>query len=169
MIRSANFNDAADIASVHISAWQESYKNIINQEYLNQISFIAKLQLREQMLANQSSENISLVGVHDGKIIGFCDGGRSRETSNEYSGEIYAIYLLEEFKGKGIGSELFSHMRNHLINNGLTPYIVRVLAENKFACKFYKKHGGKIFAKKVMRIGNEEYTEIAYIFFSKKN
>lgn len=93
MIRSANFNDAADIASVHISAWQESYKNIINQEYLNQISFIAKLQLREQMLANQSSENISLVAVHEEKIIGFCDGGRSRETSKMSIAEKFMPFI----------------------------------------------------------------------------
>lgn len=164
LIRHANFNDAAGIASVHVKAWRQSYKGILNLNYLKQISFTAKLQLREQILANQNSENISLIAMHEEKVIGFCDGGRAREISNEYNGEIYAIYLLEEFKGNGVGSELLSHMRKHLVNNALTPYIVWVLEANNHARKFYEKQCGKIFAKQVVKIGNEEYTEIAYIF-----
>ena len=38
-IRKSSFEDAQEVAFVHVLAWQESYKNIIDANYLSNISF----------------------------------------------------------------------------------------------------------------------------------
>lgn len=60
-----------------------------------------------------------------------------------YRGEIYAIYLLDEFKRHGIGKTLLNYINRHLKQHLLTPYVTWVLEENKTACQFYEKYFNK--------------------------
>ncbi|MBS0351613.1 MAG: hypothetical protein JSR33_10615 [Proteobacteria bacterium] len=39
LIRRATLEDAEKIAEIHVRAWQESYQDIIDQNYLEAISF----------------------------------------------------------------------------------------------------------------------------------
>ena len=162
--RQARFEDAEAIAKVHMKAWKESYVGLIEQEYLDAISFNDRLTLRKKILTTNIHGFFNLVVLHNEEIIGFCDAGPCSSKSIGYKGEIYAIYLLNEYKHSGIGSELIQKTKEHLLEQQMTPFIVWTLADNKKACQFYKKHGGIIFDKKVEKIGRIEYQEIGYLF-----
>jgi Acetyltransferase (GNAT) family. len=41
-----------------------------------------------------------------GKIVGFAAGGRERMGKYMYQGELFAIYILEEYQRQGIGRQL---------------------------------------------------------------
>jgi len=161
-IRLAIPSDAEAIAIVHVQAWQETYKNIIDNNYLNNISFEEKLVLRKKILSEQKENEIHLVALVGEKVVGFCDGGKARDVGNK--GEIYAIYLLDEYKRQGIGKALFNKIRSYFITHGLTPFIVWVLESNFTAREFYQKLGGTEIAAEMVNIGNDTYKEIAYSF-----
>jgi GNAT superfamily N-acetyltransferase len=164
LIRSATFEDAEKIAYIHVKAWQESYKGIIHQNYLDTISFSERLAFRKKILMYPKTAQINLVAVQNDQIIGFCDAGVAFDSSEAYCGEIYAIYLLNEFKRHGAGKTLFNYINKLLEEHLLMPYVTWVLEENRTACRFYEKCGGQFFKNKSVEIGDQNYIEIAYIF-----
>ena len=164
LIRGATLEDAEKIADIHVKAWQESYKGIIDQNYLDTISFSERLAFRKKILMHPKPAQINLVAVQNNQIIGFCDAGVAFDSNEVYRGEIYAIYLLNEFKQHGIGKTLFNYVNRHLEEHLLMPYVTWVLEENKTACRFYEKCGGQFFKKKSVEIGDQNYIEISYLF-----
>lgn len=164
LIRKATLEDVESIASIHVKAWQESYKGIIEQNHLDAISFSDRLDLRKKILTFPKPAQINLVAVQENKVVGFCDAGAAFDQNDVYHGEIYAIYLLNEFKGRGIGRKLMKHVREHLELYSLIPYVAWVLEQNIGACNFYEKNGGQFFQKKLITIGDKRYIEISYLF-----
>jgi predicted acetyltransferase len=165
LIRPAVYEDAEDVERVRIQSWKESYRGLIDQSFLDQLSFEKSLKMRQQILQANTSDKIFLVAVNQGQIIGFCDAGPNRIDSDGFPGEVYAIYLLEEYKHLGIGKKLFSKACDHLIKKELTPYLVWTLEENQTARRFYEKMGGTLFSKRIDKIiGDPEYKEVGYIF-----
>ena len=84
--------------------------------------FENKLASREKILQDNSPNKINLVALEGSRIIGFCNAGPSFILSPDYLGEIYAIYLLNGFKGSGIGKRLLLAATIHLKQESLLPY-----------------------------------------------
>ena len=164
IIRPANIHDAEHIAKIHVAAWQQSYKGIISQTYLDEIPLQDRLDLRNKILSEHNPDSIHLLATINDQIVGFCDAGPSFTKSNLFHGEIYAIYLLDEYKHFGIGSTLLKSTHAHLTQKQLLPYIVWVLKKNIPACSFYEKHGGHKIDEEMVDIGGVAHPEIAYIF-----
>ncbi len=164
-IRPATLADAEAIVRVHITAWQESYKGIIEQSYLDNLSYEDRLVFRKQILIDQAASSIHLVALHENQIVGFCDAGPSSTKSQDYRGEIYAIYLLEGYKHLGIGTKLMNVAMAHLSQHGLTPSITWVLEENKPACSFYEKYGGQKTGGKPVEYSGVAHKAVSYVFW----
>ena len=164
VIRKATIDDAKAIASVHVRSWHESYIGIISDEYMNNLSYDERLTLRRSLLSDLKSNALHLIATDNGKVIGFCDAGAYRAHNSEIKGEIYAIYILNEYKNFGIGSQFMQQAYSYFLNNQFTPFIVWVLKENKIARKFYEKHGGIKWGEDIIKIGEDNFKEIAYLF-----
>ena len=164
LIRAATLKDAESIADIHVKAWQESYRGIIEQNYLDEISFSEKLAFRKEILTHPKPAQINLVAIQNNQIVGFCDAGVAFEQHASYRGEIYALYILNQFKRCGIGKNLLDFAAGHLTQYSLIPFITWVLEDNKAACRFYEKYGGRFFKKKEVEIGGKNYAEISYLF-----
>ncbi len=52
-------------------------------------------------------------------IVGFADFGEPRDNIDGYEAELYAIYLLPEFQGRGIGAGLFRRGVEDLVKRGV--------------------------------------------------
>lgn len=126
-IRTATLKDAESIAKIHVKAWQESYKGIISQTYLDEMPLQDRLDLRKRILSEHNPDSIHLVATINDQIVGFCDAGPAFTESNLFHGEIYAVYLLNEYKHSGIGSTLITSAHTHLTQKKLLPYIAWVL------------------------------------------
>lgn len=119
-------------AFVHWRCWHEVYTGIANQEFLDKMT----LEKYEEK-AFLWLDNI-LVAKEADRVIGFVGyGAHSQEPFA--IGEIFALYLLPEFWGKGIGLRLleaaFEQMKE-------CPEIcLWVFKENKRAIRFYRKCG----------------------------
>lgn len=168
-IREATESDASGIAFVHVNSWQTSYAGIIEQSFLDNISYDKRLASWTEIL--KSKDSVHLVATFDGKIIGFASAGPVRSESHvdllpqEPSiGEIYAIYLMEQHKGKGCGKALFNRCCLWLRQQGFASFVVGVLADNIHARHFYERQGGKIMGEVTINIGDKDYQETYYLF-----
>ncbi|WP_090085518.1 GNAT family N-acetyltransferase [Lentibacillus persicus] len=157
-IRKATQGDAAGIAKVHIDSWRTTYKNIVPDDYLDSLNYEERKKRWKQIVY----EGIVYVAEHDGKIVGFSSGGKEREGKyNHYDGELYAIYILKEYQGKGIGKKLVKPIVDELTKAGFRSMLVWVLKDND-ATYFYENLGGEYVDSAVITICSAALKEIAY-------
>ncbi len=96
-------------------------------------------------------------------VVGFVMGGLNRdEDANVFKGEIYGIYILDEYQGKGTGRRLFIRGVQSLLQDGMDSVKVWVLADNVKARGFYERLGGKPVDARDIEIGGKWYAEVAY-------
>ena len=158
-IRKATVEDAANIAHVHVIAWQESYRGIVPQPYLDSLNTDARTEIWKSQLG-QADINV-FVSILDGKVCGWVGGGLAREPVLDYDGEIYGIYLLDAAKRRGIGRRLMRSIAEALRAHGLNKAVLWVLADNP-SRHFYEHLGAEEIARKNMVVGGADLLAIAY-------
>jgi ribosomal protein S18 acetylase RimI-like enzyme len=90
-----------------------------------------------------------IIAEVDNKVVGFCDVGPSRDDdANEYTGEVYGIYVKPDYMHRGIGSTLLESGLNYLREKGLKVVTLWVLEANSNTRKFYEKHGSVLTGRK---------------------
>ena len=159
-IRVAGINDVNGIAQVHVDSWRSTYKGIISEEYLSNLSIEHRERNWIWTFNNLKSDEVIFVAENDGRIIEFY-GGKSRAQNYHYDAELYAIYVLKEFQGQGIGRELIRALLSHLRTNNYKSLMVWVLEQNP-STAFYKRIGGRSFNQQEIQIGEETLMEIAF-------
>lgn len=118
-------------AYVHFSCWQDAYRGMVDENYL------AALTLEKcEELAYKWRDNI-LVAKEGEKVVGFAGYGKSGELPD--CGEVYALYVLAEYRGKGVGSRLLDAAL--LCLRAYPKKCLWVLKENKKAIAFYQSKG----------------------------
>ncbi len=118
-------------AFVHWRSWHDTYPGLVIQEYLDKLT----LEKCEE-IAFSWPDNL-LVAKDKDRVIGFVGYGQSTEEP-EY-GEIFALYVLSEYRGMGIGRRLMDAGLEKLKEY---PKIhVWLLKENRRAFRFYEKCG----------------------------
>ena len=121
---------------VHYRAWQEAYAGLIDCDYLAGMS-------EEKCIkqAYQWRENVLVAKDGDG-VIGFVGAGRSFDADYGECGEIYALYILSKYYGKGVGYALMNAAFERL--SGCKRVILWVLRGNERAIKFYERYGFQV-------------------------
>ena len=128
-------------AFVHWKSWHEAYPGLVDRDFLDSMT-------REKCEETAFRRREGLLVAKDGdRVAGFVGyGGRGEEDPD--TGEIFALYVLAEYWGRG-PARLLMEAALH----GLRRYprvCVRVLKENRRAIRFYEKYG-------FVRDGKEEY------------
>ncbi|MEL7647713.1 MAG: GNAT family N-acetyltransferase [Sedimentibacter sp.] len=166
IIREAKISDALSIAKVNVDTWRSTYKGILSNEYLNNLSYEQREQAMKNIINNSKKDGISIFVIEESinRIVGFFTCGRERNNDEIYHGELYAIYIIEEYQNKGIGKMLFNHVQERLSSQKLHPMLIWVLEENKPACNFYEIRGGNRIKERYINIENEILKEVAYGF-----
>ena len=143
-IEKLNIENVEYYARVNALAWKQSYKGIVNDDFLELINTEPEIQKTIANLKkglNDSSRRF-LIKYND-EYVGLI---RVRKTKyNKYSecGELGALYLLDSVKGKGLGKILFNKAINELKNMNYNKMILGCLSENP-SNDFYKHMGGKL-------------------------
>src|SRR5262249_4376593 len=122
-----------------------------------------------KILAERKGIHLAVVEEETEKIVGFSDAGPARDPTGVGSAELYAIYLLEEKKGLGLGSQLFSCTVQELTTLGFWSMYLWVLSENIQARRFYERMGGAVDGEKFNDLGGRLYKEVAYAFQFDRN
>lgn len=161
-IRPATVDDARAIGAVHVASWRNAYRGIVSDEVLNQLSVRRRASHWRQRLSDESANEVTYVALDDeNELIGFASGGRERDSDREFSGELFAIYLLQETQRQGIGRKLAFAVLEEIHNAGHNNILVWVLATNP-ARKFFEQIGATAFRERTVDIDGVEHLEIGY-------
>jgi GNAT superfamily N-acetyltransferase len=166
MIRKLLPENCRDYTACHILCWQCAYKGIMPDSYLENLP--NELEQRTLQLMKILSEFDGMYLYYyaeiDGKMAGRLIIGKSLDDDKPLAGEIAAIYLTQEYWGKGFGREMMNFARAHLKRMGYSEIILWVLEENKRAIRFYEKYGFTFDGtKKEVNIG-KPLIEVRYTF-----
>ncbi|MEG4282602.1 GNAT family N-acetyltransferase [Microcoleus sp. A006_D1] len=163
IVREAKIADAPAIARVNVDTWRTAYRKIVPPDYLAQQSYQKRESSWQEILANvKNTGGFVCVAENDsGQIVGFAAGGCERTGKYIYQGELFAIYILEEYQRQGIGQQLVRAVATKLAELSLNSMLVWVLGDNS-ACQFYVFLGGeKVDEEQTSRAG-VLLKEIAY-------
>lgn len=161
LIRKATYDDIKGMAKVNVDSWRVTYKNIVPDTYLDSMSY----DLREKSFqkALDDEQVIVYAAKEDEEVVGYIIGGKNREIEEfpAYEGEVYALYILEEFHGRGIGKELVSKLFDELKARGIQHVMVKVLKDNS-AKLFYQRLGAKYVDVTCFEISHSKLAEEVY-------
>lgn len=145
IIRRKERKDCADVAHVMTIAWNETYKGIVPDDFLNNLYNNEKQRATNSYNNFNENDNHQFVLEIDNKIVGFVNVGLTDEKEYENCGELHAIYIINGYKGKGYGKKLFEAGVNELKSMGFDKMVIGCLDGNP-SNEFYKYTGG-IFVK----------------------
>lgn len=160
--REATLTDAEDVARVHIQAWQESYRNLLHSDYLASLDLGERILSRRKLLEAPPPDFKCFVALIHNKLIGFCDMGRAHFDLSPIKGQVHSLYLLNDYKSRGIGTRLWYTAVDHLEQRSLVPYMNWVLEENHQARRFYEVKGGEFFLREDVAFGGRLYKKVGY-------
>src|ERR1700682_3062693 len=151
MVRSAELEDAGEIARVHVATWRGAYRGLLPDEFLASLSQKHYTE-RWRRVIDEGSSRVFVVDEPDG-IAGFASGGRERAGENGFAGELYALYVLEGAQRQGHGRALVRTVAGALHEMELPDMIVWVLRDNAGARHFYERLGGAYVREQPITIG----------------
>ncbi|MDQ0110741.1 GNAT family N-acetyltransferase [Paenibacillus harenae] len=159
-IRKASLEDAKGIAKVHVDSWKSTYKHIISDEFLNNLSYDQRSDLWNRNISKHG--NYVFVALNnEEEIIGFADCGKRESNNIDNSGDLTSIYLLEEYQGKGIGKQLLKTLFLQFEDLGYNKVFVEVLKDNKTRY-FYEYYGANLFKSELITISGNELSLLKY-------
>lgn len=141
-VRRAQPSEAGAIAEVQARSWQAAYLGMLPNEVLVGFSEAQGVTFWQRILERVNGDDLVLVCALDGEVVGFVSSGPIRDRIPGYSGEFYALYVLPEAQGCGIGTALIAHAGRALVRRRCLSAAVWVLEDNDFGRRFYERLEG---------------------------
>jgi L-amino acid N-acyltransferase YncA len=166
-IRQARLEDAREIAHVRVITWRATYRNLLPEDVLANLSYEKSEETWREILTSNQRQGYAFVAEdHEtGQVVGFAIGGPERNADLLYQGELYAIYILPEYQGKGLGRRLAASVARSLLKAGMKSMLIWMLDGNP-ADGFYRTMGG--IPRRVMNvtIGEGVYRQTGYAWLN---
>jgi GNAT superfamily N-acetyltransferase len=139
-IRSARLTDAPAIARVHVQSWQAAYRDVVPGEYLDTLDAEKREPLWRESISRGTPE--IWVAEVQSRVVGWSAFGMSRDPdAQSHTGELEAIYLLQDYWHTGTGWALWLVSRRRLVERGFSVVTLWTLADNLRASRFYAAAG----------------------------
>ncbi len=140
-IRTAQVDDAAAIARVHVRSWQEAYESIVPAAHLASLDPETRADEWARNLASAPHDHVrTWIAALEGTLLGFVTVGPSRdEDARPREREIYSMYLDPGTWGHGVARHLVRTVVHEL--GEAAPLSLWVLAENERARHFFRRTG----------------------------
>lgn len=162
-VREYRYEDIPDIAKIHVKTWQSTYKDILPETYLNELSEGLEEKIKyHQKQYGKNKMNHTIVVEKDNQVCGFMIyGPRRHESHDDQAAEIYALYILKSYQHMGLGHDLMAYAVDDLIKKDYTDLRIWALKDNQYR-HFYEKLSGVVKEEKDIFIGNESFGEVCY-------
>lgn len=146
-VRRKKIEDCADFEHVMTVSWNESYKGILSEELLNGLIFSEKNRTERSIREFDINNNHQFVLDDNGTVVGFVIVGPSNVIEYDRCGEIYALYIINAYKGNGYGKKLVEAGKKELKEMGFNRMVIGCFEKNP-SNDFYKHLGGSFFKKR---------------------
>ena len=131
------------VARVHVRSWQAAYRNILPDDYLNQLRPEDRA-AKYDFASRDALKPHTIVAVEVGMspaIHGFATTMPVTDSDMPGHGELCALYVDPQHWGHGLGVALVSAARAQMWEQGFRMAILWVLTGNVRAERFYQKDG----------------------------
>ncbi|MGQ7792225.1 GNAT family N-acetyltransferase [Faunimonas sp. B44] len=149
-VRKGRPSDAGSIADVHAAAWREAYSGVIPALALERMIVRRAAPWWAEVAKKGNGLLVLDVG---GKVAGYTTFGAARTRSRATVAEIQEFYLAPEYQGIGLGSRLFAGAVKIIRAQGYPRLVIRALADNDRATRFYERRGGRLVARSEETLG----------------
>lgn len=164
-IRRATAEDAQAIAELRVDVWLETYRGIMPDDYLDDMSVDQSEELWQRVLsADFASRAAVLVAVRGGEIVGFAAGFLMAEERHGADAELNAVYLRKDARRAGWGRCLVNQVANACRGLGAHAMLAWVMQENKGACRFFESLGAELVVEQSFVWDEVEMIEVGYIW-----
>ena len=142
-VRIATVNDAEAIESVRIATWKACYRGIVPWDaYLDDLSVQSSRVDQMRRAIDRADEGGRVVAVTDSQVIGMGIAGPPEDDQvQDGIGEIYAVYVLPEWQGRGVGRVLLDRLTASLRALGYRAAILWTLRDRHPTRRFYESNG----------------------------
>jgi len=143
MIRPAMPADAAAIAAVQVASWRAAYRGLLPDGVLADLSTVEWERIWAARLADPPARSaVLLAEVESGDLAGFSGLGPSLDPAAPADqGQLYTIYLRQQYWNRGIGLALHSAAMRRFAELGYRSATLWVLESNARAIAFYRRTG----------------------------
>ena len=140
-IRKRKKEDTKSIANIVTVSWKETYKGIVPDYFFKELENNEEQRAKNAYDSFDITNNNQLVLEVEDKVVGFVSYGPAKENDFENCGEIIALYIIKQYKGKGFGKKLVDNAKKELKKLGYNKMIIACLKGNP-SNEFYKHIGG---------------------------
>jgi hypothetical protein len=179
-VRRARATDATAIGAVHVAAWRSAYPGILPDSFLSRLSVPRQAAYYDGAIRAGVGVHVATVsgadlGVGDRpggipRVIGFVSGAPSRTAAQRNrgpaalaDGEIETLYVLDDWRERGLGRRLMCAASAHLSAAGCGSAFVWVLRDNPNRW-FYERLGGRAVAESTIMVGGVPVVQMAYLW-----
>lgn len=168
-IRRARPADAAAIGAVHVATWRTAYAGVLPETYLAGLSVLRHAAGYEAAITDRRHGHAVFVAVasgedapagEDGAVVGFVSGGRARRPGFG-DGEVETLYLMDDYRDRGVGRRLMRAMSAHLAVVGCRSVMLWVLKDNPTRW-FYQHLGGRPAAREEIQFAGQPMEQLAF-------
>jgi ribosomal protein S18 acetylase RimI-like enzyme len=170
-IRRARPADAVAIAAVHVAAWRNTYPGILPDSYLAKLSVSRQAVHYDHAIRAGTGVMVAIASGVDvapgsaARIIGFTTAGKARrgEISGQAlgEGEIETLYVLDDWRDRGVGRRLLRAAASHLADAGCKSAYLWVLRDNPSRW-FYARLGGRAVAEARIQVAGQGVMQTAF-------
>lgn len=166
-IRTATISDADKIASINVTAWHETYTELLPAEMLSGVTKAARTKRWTSILNSfdETNGHAAFLAETQGVEQGYVSVGSQRDKAladQGFSAEVTSIYVLEKAQRMGVGRALLRQAAHHLRYIGHSAASLWVLETNTNARRFYNALGGYLVSEREDVRPEATLHEVAY-------
>jgi ribosomal protein S18 acetylase RimI-like enzyme len=135
-------DDAQALAETHVAAWRESYRGLIADSYLDNMSVARHAARFHESLVRPGPNSATLAAADRHGLVGYAAGGPSR-TRRPGEAEVQTLYVRLAAQRRGLGRRLLVAAANVFADMGARSLMISTLRDNLPARRFYEHLGGK--------------------------
>ena len=163
-IRAARAGDEQEIAKVNIESWRSTYRGLIADTILDDMKLEKYLEKWNNTFRTmEANGSFCFVAENEVKeVIGYSLCGKNSHVKFHFEAELFAIYLLKEYQGQGIGKKLFIKSLEEFKKRSIHSFLLFVLSSNEGSRKFYESFKPDFTVDETIIIDNGQYCDICY-------
>jgi GNAT superfamily N-acetyltransferase len=169
-VRRARAGDVLGIGAVHVAAWRSAYPGILPAAYLAGLSVSRQAMMYDAALRSgvpihvATASGVDALDSRSPRVVGFATAGRARGGAfgrRLGEGEIETLYVLDDWRDRGIGRRLLRAAAAQLADSGCRSAFLWVLRDNPSRW-FYARLGGRPVAEATIRVGGAPVIQTAF-------
>lgn len=142
-VRDAAVPDAPALARIRVTSWRSTYAGIVPASILDHMDLERNTAFFAARIAEPDGNRTLVIEDEPGRVVGYALAGPCADPDPDAValGEIQAVYLDPEARGRGFGRMLLEASMTTLAGAGCAAAVLWVLTPNLAARRFYERLG----------------------------